>query len=372
MRRRPLPCVLHRILLVSLAASCGGRVGGGDTGGEAVDGAAYDAISVPPDVRVVDGSAYDVAVTPDATLDAALDAPWDAGTCRTTGAPDAGTPASCEYELPFYGDPLTCGLDHSPGPQDVCGELCWAPGSDGGHDYASCQLIEVDGGQMLQCQVGCLGRRPQGLRGLDPSRRALSRVGDYLARAAYLEAAAVDAFQILARELAAHGAPARLLGALEQAARDEVRHARETAALARRHGGAPRVPVRSKRGPVRALDAIAIENAVEGCVRETYGALVAGWQARAAHDGAAKRLMTRIAPDEARHAQLSWAIARWMDRRLDRESKARVREATRASAADLARELRAEPPGEIVLALGLPRAEDAARLHAGLERALWA
>jgi hypothetical protein len=42
-------------------------------------------------------------------------------------------------------------------------------------------------------------------------------------------------------------------------------------ALARRVGARPRA-VQVVRGALRSIEAIALDNAVEGCVRETYGA----------------------------------------------------------------------------------------------------
>jgi len=54
-----------------------------------------------------------------------------------------------------------------------------------------------------------------------------------------------------------------LLDAAERAARYEVRHARVTSTLARRHGGAPRPPVPVRRRASRSLEALALENARE-------------------------------------------------------------------------------------------------------------
>src|SRR5207302_2062069 len=125
------------------------------------------------------------------------------------------------------------------------------------------------------CPVGA-GRIPAGLA---RARMAAvpSLLGSYFASAAHLEAASVHAFRRLRCELAAHRAPARLLRSARRAQRDEVRHARLMARMARRFGGAP-VPARVAPIGPRALDEIAIENAVEGCVRETFGALVASFQ----------------------------------------------------------------------------------------------
>jgi hypothetical protein len=121
-----------------------------------------------------------------------------------------------------------------------------------------------------------IGRRPAGLLVAQaPVREGL---GALFARIARLEAASVPAFERLEEELRAFGAPAALLAGCRRAARDEIRHARTMTALARRHGAEPEVPVLSAIAP-RDLETIARENAVEGCVRETYGALVATHQA---------------------------------------------------------------------------------------------
>src|SRR5207244_884717 len=126
----------------------------------------------------------------------------------------------------------------------------------------------------LYCQIGGTGRRPAGLVAPSRSGRGGDEVGAYWARAAHLEAASVHAFRTLAADLHAYGAPRRLVEAASRAAGDEVRHARACATLARRHGSSP-VPVVVRSPPSRSLVEIAEENAVEGCVRETWGALVA-------------------------------------------------------------------------------------------------
>jgi hypothetical protein len=142
-----------------------------------------------------------------------------------------------------------------------------------------------------------------------------------------LEAASVKAFHLLARELSAHGAPARLIAAARRSARDEVRHTRLTGALARRYGAAPLRARFSAPAGTRTLAAIARENATEGCVGETYGALVALWQGEHAADLHIARAMREIASDEVRHAELAWAVARWIEPKLSPASKRQVRRA---------------------------------------------
>jgi hypothetical protein len=214
------------------------------------------------------------------------------------------------------------------------------------------------------------GRRPAGLRraGKGRSRGVVPR---FLAQMAYLEAASVDAFDRLERELRAHGAPGELLARARRARRDEVRHARIVTALAARAGAAvpsPRVPA----GRVRRLEAVAIENVVEGCVREAFGAAVAMVQAATARDRAVRAAMRKIARDELRHAELSFGVARWLEAKLDGPARARVRRARDGAARELLCAARREPPRELVSELGLPTARHASAIARDLFAAFWA
>jgi hypothetical protein len=187
----------------------------------------------------------------------------------------------------------------------------------------------------------------------------------WLAGTAELEAASVDAFQILAGELADHRAPTRLVGAAREAAGDEARHARIIGALARRHGVSPPA-VRVARRPTRDLEAIAVENAVEGCVRETFAALVACRQARVATDPVIRDAMAGIAPDETRHATLSWAVADWAEGQLSLAARGRVRQAREAARETLLAEVARPPVPELRDAAGLANADEAVRLASAL------
>ena len=215
----------------------------------------------------------------------------------------------------------------------------------------------------------CIGRMPQGLeRPGDDSPSSL--LGSYLARAAYLEAASVTAFRILRGELAAHGAPRSLLHAAERAAADEVRHARTMKRLAQRHGATVAKP-RVVRSGVRSLEEIAVENACEGCVRETYGALEGTYQARAARDPDVRYAMHAIAIDETRHAALAHRVAAWLDTRLSTSERARVHAAKQVAIRDLSVDLARERSPAISLACGLPSKERATELLASLGGSLW-
>jgi hypothetical protein len=230
----------------------------------------------------------------------------------------------------------------------------------------------TSGQYQLTCILDCSagpgpGRRPEGLA--PAAATSGCAVGRYFADAAHLEAASVHAFRTLARELGAHGAPASLVADAKRALRDEVRHARLTRRLARAHGGVPG-PVRVAPVAPRSLEAIAVENAVEGCVRETFAALLAVHQARAAADPAVREAMAIIAPDETRHAELAWAVDRWTRSKLDRAARRRVLAARQAAATQLAAEIGEVAPS-LASAVGLPDRAGTQALCAGARRALW-
>lgn len=212
------------------------------------------------------------------------------------------------------------------------------------------------------------GRRPPGLVSAGPR---VGSVGAHFARAAMHEAASVRAFTILAAELRAHGASAQLVRRCEDAAHDEVRHAEQMSRLARRFGHQP-LHATIESVPLRSLSELAFDNAVEGCVHETYAALLAVYQARCARDPAVATELSLIADDETRHAMLSWDIDRWLRPRLTSELQTAVHRAQLEAAADLrnVRDL-IEDEGERRLA-GLPSRAHSHQLIESLSAQLWA
>jgi hypothetical protein len=76
--------------------------------------------------------------------------------------------------------------------------------------------------------------------------------------------------------------------------------------------------------PLRTLEEVAFENAIEGCIRETYGAWHAWKQAHEAPDRELRATMGRIAADEMRHAALAWDIHEWAMARLDKNTRNRI------------------------------------------------
>ena len=186
----------------------------------------------------------------------------------------------------------------------------------------------------------------------------------FLAESALAESTSVKAFVELAAELVSFGAPADLIARCKAAAVDEVVHARLLGeAAAARGARLPRTAFQST--PRRTLLGFAVENAVEGCVNETWAALVAAHQSVHAEDAALRAIYRRITADEARHAELAWAIGSWLAPRLTAEERAQV-EAARAAAIE-ALFARAEGP----TVAGLPDATESRRLLVGLLERVW-
>jgi hypothetical protein len=214
---------------------------------------------------------------------------------------------------------------------------CTEAGVDGGDggDEGGAVIPDSTGAVVIDCSIcaGSAGRVPEGL--IAATITAPSLLGAYFASAARLEAASVTAFQRLHAELAFHGAPGELQAAARAAERDEVRHTRAMARLARKHG-ARYVRPHVEAVAMRSLEEVARENAVEGCARETFGALLATWQAAHVDDASLAATLAIIAEDETRHAALSWSIHAWAVGELDHDARARLQAAWTSAIAALA------------------------------------
>jgi hypothetical protein len=288
--------------------------------------------------------------------DGAVDGTSSGSTSASTGAEmmDAGPDADGDPPDPcesFVFDPVVpddcgsyvrfpCGLPSGIAPVEgagcffphaQCDSICRAL-------YFSCHATDEmcsdagvftpgpDGAVDVDCVVcpGSVGRVPAGLQPADArSTSGGGGLGAYFARAAHLERASVHAFERMARELRAMRAPRRLVALARRSADEERSHGRRTARLARRFGATPS-RVRLRPVGARSVEMFATENAVEGCVREALGALVAAHQAVAATDPRIRRTISAIAGEEARHAALSFDVLAWTTRRLDADARARV------------------------------------------------
>lgn len=287
------------------------------------------------------------------------------GTTTDTSGPcklaSAGSPQTCNgtsnatWQATISGDPTTCGIADDGGSSygTSCQTFCGS--SFGG----SCSLS----GNTVTCVELCAipGRPHAALDAHDAP--APIGVGGFFANAAWFEAASIDAFEMLARDLREHGAPARLVRGARAARKDEVRHAEMASALATKHGVLASRPSTPKHAS-RDLEAIALENAVEGCVNETFSAALAMWQAeRAAPEHRAH--FAKVARDEARHAALAARIDAWIMPLLDDDARARV-EAARAAKWDALERARSAGEGSV----GLPSTHEAHALVRALRHAL--
>jgi hypothetical protein len=210
--------------------------------------------------------------------------------------------------------------------------------------------------------TGVCGRRTDGL--VDGSARSQGPLADYLAEMVRLEAGSILAFARLELELEHHGAPADLVRRAAAFVSDEASHAHMVSAQAARFGARVAAPPVLRCGDARTLIEIAIENAIEGCVRETFGALLATYQAAHARDPELAEMFRRIADDETRHAALAWDIAAWLDERLSNAERDAVRRALQRTVGDLHDELGVAGPARE--RTGLPDVVEARRLWAGV------
>jgi hypothetical protein len=131
---------------------------------------------------------------------------------------------------------------------------------------------------------------------------------------ALMEHASVAAFARFALQLMELGAPAELVAGAATAMQDEVRHAQDCFALARRYADSNVGP-----GPLSldgALEesnstAIVLGTVREGCVGETLAALEAAEALQHCDDAVARGVLERIVVDETRHAELAWRFVAW-------------------------------------------------------------
>lgn len=178
-----------------------------------------------------------------------------------------------------------------------------------------------------------------------------ARLGAHWLEVAAMEHASVASFAAFTFQLLALGAPADLLRDTQQAALDEVEHARLAYGLASACLGEPLGP-----GPLDlhgAAPSYGLTEVVrglvrEGCVGETVGAAEAAEAARRCVDPHLRAVLERIAADEARHAALAWRSLRWLLQSGGPELRTRVHDAV----AEASRELLAPGAGTDRAGLG--------------------
>lgn len=150
---------------------------------------------------------------------------------------------------------------------------------------------------------------------------------------------------------------------------DERCHERQLRAVAMRFGAVVR-PIHVLAPAARSLLAMAIENAAEGCARETWAAVVATYQAARIRDPELAAILSRIASDERRHAAFSWKLSAWLETRLEEAERALVMRAYDEAMAELRLETTSPVPDELVRDVGLPDHVSATALLGALDARL--
>lgn len=356
-RRDMMLALFGEIVAASLVMACGSNVDesrADSTTDSGTDTREIDT-AVAPDTRVpVDTFVADTFIAEDTAVDTYDACSMPCGCYK----PPPPTVVYKPYECP---DGMFDEMGSCTAPVNCMTECGPNPTGFGPYYTSMCRTMRSAAGELqLECTwypPPC-GRRTDGQDACD----APEGVAGWLETAARLEAGSVDAFVRLSRELRALGAPRSLIGAARTAAADEVRHARDVAALV----GRPPPHVGGQKRALRTLEEVALENAVEGCVRETFGALVATYQARAAEDPRVREVFATIARDETEHAALALEVDAWARSRLSRRARARIERVRRREVRKLAREVAIAPGRELMRALGLPSAEVATKLLSGL------
>jgi hypothetical protein len=166
-----------------------------------------------------------------------------------------------------------------------------------------------------------------------------------------------------------HGAPHDLIERAHAFCADEVRHTEQMEALVRMTND--EVAARPIVGVLaaRSLLEVAIENAVEGCVREAFGALLAHVRALRADHAEVREVMAQIAEDETRHAALGFDIRAWADTQLSLSDQELVQKAMWEAIDELASW--EALPAAVANVLGDPVGMERADLIAILRARLW-
>ena len=154
------------------------------------------------------------------------------------------------------------------------------------------------------------------LSDLDAAER--QALADHWTSIGLMEHASIAAFARFTMQLLGLGAPAHLVSKSNAAQADETRHAEIAFSLASAYAAAPRGPgvldLSRALLPVEAKQVVA-DVIREGCIGETLACVEAEHGANAATDPVLQGVLSRIASDESRHAELAWHFIAWMLRK---------------------------------------------------------
>lgn len=146
------------------------------------------------------------------------------------------------------------------------------------------------------------------------SARARQALAESWRREAELEYSSIAAFEHLAVQLSALGAPGELVRRCAAAARDESKHARMCYGLASAYEGercGPRPLDLRDLDRRSALARLVYETVIDGCLGEAIAAASARARLIEERDPVVRKVLRAIARDEAEHARLAWSIVLW-------------------------------------------------------------
>ncbi len=245
------------------------------------------------------------------------------------------------------------------------------------HELVSCKVSYTELKYPKSNKPGCFspaprpipGRMPVGMKPITIS-STHSLLGNYFANMAMMEKAAITAFQYLVRELEAYEAPQELIELARKAIAEEARHTKMASNLSKGYNTEiPEFIVNEFQ--LRSLFEIALENAVEGCVNESFAATCGLWQhAHAEHD-VFREVIGHITEEEIGHGALSWSIHEWIMPQLTEAQQAHVLQAQAKAFDTLEENFKLEEHPEVRIALGLPnQTEASALIHSFREQVL--
>ena len=224
---------------------------------------------------------------------------------QCSGDLDCNSLGACTIEF-FHRDPASS-VESVPAEHRTCAaELCFEgrPFLVAGHPRLAPSAVRNDWyGERVERSPAC---------DTDPALRAAIARG-WLDQG-LMEHASVAAFARFTLQLLSLGAPADLVAASASAMGDEIRHARDCFALARRHLDHDIGPAQLALGGAldeMDLSAIVLGTLREGCIGETVAALEAAEALQHCQDPAARAVLARIAVEEGRHAELAWRFVAW-------------------------------------------------------------
>ena len=249
--------------------------------------------------------------------------------------------------------------------EDSCLEICVDQSVPSSYNICSCSYdgINDSGGYDVTClTIECaVEGRAHGAIKKATMTSGPTPIAHWLARAFHGEASSVAAFSILASELRQHNAPPSLAKRCMRAAKEEVMHARMMSRFCAQEGGKAS-PLDFGTQTKRGIFELAMDNAVEGCIFETYAALRARYQSLHAENKKVRKIMKIIARDETAHAQLAWDIHSWIMPQLSDEQRACVAKEQEKARRKLKESVQNSPSTSLSKEIGLPGQELVAEL----------